>query len=196
MNRKKLLLTTIAVLLVLAMAVPGAMSYFTTYVRAAGYRTLHLSDQTEFGETENEGGGKHVVITAAEGSDPVFVRVLIMAPDAVLGSLEVKNGGASGSWENKGDFTADGCLGYWYFSEPIAHGQKAEMDIDLPEGFKYDGETFNVVVVHEYVPAQVGADGELYADWENTDLIVDNGEDSGEGGSTGGDAPVEGGDGQ
>ena len=69
-------------------------------------------------------------------------------------------------------------------------------------------DTFNVVVVHEYVPAQVGEDGELFADWDDTDLIIDNegessdpaeGADGGgsEGDSTtGGDTPAEGGDGQ
>lgn len=185
MNRKKLILTGIAVLLVLALAVPAASSYFTTYVRVPGSKTLHLQDGTEFGETPTEGGGKHVVIKADENSDPVFVRVLIMAPKDVLDALLVTNGGGSGSWEDAGDSGIEGSSGYWYFSEPIKDGETAEMDIDLPEGFKYDGDSFNVVVLHEYVPAEPDGSGGLKADWKNTDLdiTVEEGEAADDGGS-------------
>lgn len=202
MNRKKLLLASIAVLLVLAMAVPAAMSYFTTYVRAAGDRQIHLSDETTFSESPNDKGGKHVVIQAAKGSDPVFVRVMIFAPDEVMEHLTVSR---ADDWD--GPTEEDGIL-YWYYKNPIKDGETAEMDIDIEVPKDFAEDTFNVVVVHEYVPAQVGEDGELFADWDDTDLIIDNegessdpaeGADGGgsEGDSTtGGDTPAEGGDGQ
>ena len=186
MNRKKLILASLAVLLVLALAVPAASAYFTTYVRVPGSKTVHLSDGTEFDETQTEGGGKHVVITADEDSDPVFVRVLIMAPEDVLDALVITNGGESGSWEDKGDFGSDGCSGYWYFSEPIKDGETAEMNIDLPEGFQYDGDSFNVVVLHEYVPAEPDENGGLTANWDSWDAddldITTDDAEAGEGG--------------
>ena len=100
--------------------------------------------------------------------------------------LYITNGGDSGSWEDKGDFGSDGCSGYWYFSEPIKDGETAEMNIDLPEGFQYDGDSFNVVVLHEYVPAEPDENGGLTANWDSWDAddldITTDDAEAGEGG--------------
>ena len=166
MKRNKILMIAGAMILIMALSVPAALGYFTTYVRVPGSKTLSLSDGTKMKE-ENVSGKKHVVITADEDSDPVFVRVIAYAPTDIEKKLVFEGDG----W-NKGDD------GWWYYGQPLSKGQSAAIDISLPE-IEIDKTDFNVVVMHEYVPAVPDGDGGLTAYWENTDLIVTTGEGGG-----------------
>ena len=153
MNKKKIFITIVALLLIVGIAVPSALAYFSTYVRVKGGVPVTLGESTQLKEEKTPDGGKHVVITAAEGSDPVFIRVKAFAPSDVQGLV---------NYEGEGWTEEDG---YWYYGESIKDGESASIDITVDTDSLEDRDEFDLIVVYEYVPAQ--ADGEtLYADWD------------------------------
>ncbi|MBQ1477606.1 MAG: hypothetical protein IIZ33_05630 [Erysipelotrichaceae bacterium] len=149
---RKILLFSCLLLITLTI-VPKTFAFFTTYTRTKGQATLQLHDETRFKE-EKIDGGKHVVISVPEGSDPVYVRVKTFAVDEVLKYLEYKGD----HWNLK-----DG----WYEYElPLHEKEEAALDITLnEEGQKTLEKDFNLVVVYEFVPASINEAGELFADW-------------------------------
>ena len=162
---KKKLFAVIAVLLVLAVTVPAAMAYFSTYVRVKGGVPVTLGESTQFKEERTPGGGKHVVVTASEGSDPVFVRVTAFAPSDMEDLVKYTGEG----W-------TEGDGGFWYYSKALNGGESAAIDIDVDTealDARSDRDTFDLVVVYEYVAAKTDANGNLYADWDEILEIVE-----------------------
>lgn len=166
MRKSRLVILAAAVVLIMALTLPAALGYFSTYVRIPGTKTVHLSDGDKMKE-ENVSGSKHVVITADEDSDPIFVRVKAFAPTDIEDKLV---------YEGKG--WTKGADGWWYYDEPLSKGGSAAIDISLPD-IEIDKATFNVVVLHEYVPAIPDGRGGLTADWTNPSLDVTKAEGGG-----------------
>lgn len=154
MKKKNACLAALAVVLVLTASIGSAMAYFTAYTTAAGGYTINLGSKTTIEETFSD-WTKHVVISNAEKSEPVFVRAR-----AFGGSAFTITGSGSG-WRDGGD-------GFWYYEEPLAGGSStAELTFSI-EGVPENalvGDSFNIVVVYESTPALYHEDGSVYADW-------------------------------
>lgn len=175
------LFIVISIALLCIVSVPSALAYFYTYAQTEGTVTVSLSDKSDIVE-RIEKGEKIVQIKADNNSDPVFVRVKYVAPSNATITV-VQNEG----WVLDGDF--------YYFSKPIdGKGDDSESDViksltDTTLNIKIErpadmeeGETFDVVVLHEMTPALFSEsepsatykffdsekNGWWYADWTTT----------------------------
>lgn len=148
-----------ALCMVGAMALPGALAYFTTYVSAGGSQVVHMGSQTEIHEDVTN-MTKHVAITNTSQINDCYVRVKVFHG----GQLKV-------SYTDKSD---TGNLwsyaeedGYWYYGPILPAGKSTEiLDVEiggLPEDF--DRDSFNVVVIQECTPVIYDEAGNPTADW-------------------------------
>ena len=159
MKKKNIMLAALAIAMVLGLAVKPALAYFTTYVSARGGGTIEFGGSTEIKEGEPTDMTKHVVVTADDGSGPVWVRARGYAPE-----------GFSLAYSGSG-WTYDAAGGFAYYAEPISNGGQTEtLDVrfELPEG--YGDQDFNIVVVYEATPYMEGQE----ADW-NAKVILPGG---------------------
>ena len=180
MKKNKWLLLLIAVVLIAVSGVGTAMAYFTTYVTAKGGYVIKLEDESEIIE-DVISWTKHVTILNKEGSSPVFVRVKAFAIDPLM--LEFRGD----NWQ-KGETDQFGYT-YYYYTLPVEGGKQTEPALQIhigpaPEGSKLHilsdpdeakpGDSFNVVVVYESVPAVYTAHGvpDMEASWKNSDQIT------------------------
>ena len=159
MSKRKLIIFALMVIMTLAISVSGTFAYFSTYTRVDGTAPIELGEKTKFKEEEVE-GGKHVIITALDDSDPVYVRVKAFAFEEILEQLEY----TGEHWTKDGD--------WYYYDLPLHAGESAVIDITLKEDAEIEAEEFNIIVVYEFIPATLGADGQLYADW-NADWEIE-----------------------
>lgn len=154
MKKRNLILAVLALVLAVTVSVPSALAYFTTYVRAAGTKPVHLAEETRLKEPKPVDWTKHLTVTAQDGSEPVFVRARAFAPDGLTLTYSGEN------WTQNGDF--------WYYGPSIKGGESAAellIKIDnIPQDVKED-ENFNVVVVYECTPVLYDAQGNETADW-------------------------------
>lgn len=158
MNKKNLLLSAAAGLLILSAAIESAWAYFTTYADAAGGMTIHLGDVTQIEETVSD-WTKHVTITSEADSEPVYVRVRAFSGSAYTLTYSSEDG----SWY-------DGRDGYWYYDKILYGGGKTEKELQIkidgiPENVKA-GEDFNIAVIYESTPVLYKEDGTPYAEWD------------------------------
>ena len=156
MRKTKLIMLMVMVIAVLDITVNETLAYFTTYTRVKGSAELSLQESTRIKE-EDVDGGKHVVITAADDSDPIFVRVKAIAIEEVLSQLVY-------SGERWSEEDEDG---WRYYELPLNGGESATIDINLKEDAELDLDKFNLIVVYEFIPAKLDSEGNLTADWEN-----------------------------
>jgi len=153
-----------AVALVLVASLGSAMSYFTTYAEARGGHILNMETQIE---EEVYDWTKHIVITSAENSLPVYVRAKAFAPDYLTLVYSGTN------WTLGDD-------GFYYYGPVLQNGSQTEELLvqinDIPADVK-EGDDFNVVVVYECTRA-TDLDGEviepnwniaLSYEWEESD---------------------------
>ena len=154
----KVLLVLAMVMLVAAMMIP-AWSYFTTYATARGAETIHLGEKTVISEGDVLNWTKPITITNTHDKIAVYVRA-----KAFCGDNQKLTYSGSGWTENKED-------GFWYYSELLEPGDKTENVLNVkiegvPANDKSEaGDTFNVIVLYESIPARYDADGKPYADW-------------------------------
>lgn len=141
-----------------------ALAYFTNNASAEGGFVLSLEPKTDIHETYG-GREKHVTISNADGSVPVYVRA------RAFSSLEVSYAG--GGWEQADD-------GWLYYGSPLMPGDDTSelvATISFPTGRTETvtgadgsqtsqttadpraGERHDVIVVYECVPVLYGADG-------------------------------------
>ena len=167
MKLKKVVFNLLAVVLLLGVliptVVPPVMAYFTTYTRAKGGYTIHLTGVTTIDE-EFQNWEKTVTITNKEGKD-VFVRARGYA-------------GSQFTLTYSGEGWSDGGDGWWYYGPALSAGKTANPLViaisNLPEA--EEGDSFNVAVVYESTLVQYNADGTTKADWE---MILDPGGEQG-----------------
>jgi len=156
----------ILLLVLLVLGIPQKVyAYFSTYVRTKGSKEVMMHESTKFKETI-EDGIKHIEITVDEDSDPVFVRVMIIASDEIKERI-IYGEDTADKWESKED-------GYIYYKDVLKENESAELTVDVDrEGLEKD--EFDLIIVYEYVPALF--DGETwYADWDDKETIVVTGE--------------------
>lgn len=162
MSKKKKILIAAMVIMALAITVNETLAYFSTYVRSKGTKPVSLTETVRFKE-ENVDGGKHVVITAAENSNPIYVRVRVYAIDEVLEQLVYSN---TAGWNYNGGEN------WWYYEQPLYANQSAILDVNLKEDAQITVEKFNIIVIYEFIPATMGSNGQLYGDW-NADWTIE-----------------------
>lgn len=164
MKKNKMLVVLVSLVLVLLVSVPSALAYFSTYTITKGTKTIHIEDSTQINEIV-EDWTKKIVLKADSGSDYVFVRVKIFAPDYISDVLTI----SGKDWKKDGD--------YFYFKKAINNGNETEQlnvmidSTKLPNDSK-EGDEFHIIVVYESVPASYDSNNQMYADWENSKITV------------------------
>ena len=167
MKKTKYFLALLAAVMILTAGVGQAMAYFTTYTEAKGYKTIRLGDETEI-EEDFKDWVKDLTIKNAEGSQPVFVRAKVFAPDTL--TITCPYTGSDPEWreQSKED-------GYYYYNKVLPAGGTAgvlKIHIsDLPKDPAL-GDKFNVIVVYESTPVLYDVNGDPYADWNSKLVIV------------------------
>ncbi|MCM1025237.1 MAG: hypothetical protein NC432_02310 [Roseburia sp.] len=172
-------LSLLAAALILTVGVKSALAYFTTYTGAEGGLPIHLGDRTEITETFDS-RTKHIVITNAAGSEPVYVRARAFCTRYGFTYRSDADGiwtQEAGAWNRV--VPAEETAGDWYYyKEAIPGGGSAavlDVVIDIPSQGE-DDESFNVIVVYESTPVRYDENGEPYADWTATlDVTTDTG---------------------
>ena len=170
----------LALALVLAMGIAPTWAYFTATTSALGGLTITIGPSTDI-EEEVQIGVKHVVISADEDSEPVYVRARAYWGDSAgtvtYGDIELDQQGTVG-WSDDTNWTAGG--DGWYYYGPILNGGESADEflvsisrIRESKDDLIDGENFSVVVVYEATPVQYDEAGQPYADWS---ITLDNGE--------------------
>ena len=161
MKKKNMILAALACVMVLGATLGSALAYFTTYVSARGGVTIEFGGQTEIHEDPPTEMTKHVVITAKEDSDPVWVRARGYAPDG----FTLDYSGEGWTYNAEEDFA--------YYAEPISKGGRTktlDVHFNIPEDYELkEGTEFNIVVIYEATPYIEGQ----APDWNAT---VDTGE--------------------
>ena len=156
MKKRTLLLAVLAVLLVLSSGIGSAVAYFTSYATARGGYVI-MGGRTEIKEEWLQGQKvvriSNVARTDADnGKYPVFVRARVFADSSLALTYSSE---PQGAWKQTGD--------YWYYQTAIAAGQTTN-PLNIAVAAKADqkfkvGDTADVIVVYESVPAMFKADG-------------------------------------
>ena len=155
MKKRTLLLAVLAFALVLSSGIGSAIAYFTSYATARGGYVIQ-GGRTEIEENWQHGQKivriRNVARTANDnGKYPVFVRARAFADSSLSISF---SSDPEGAWKQDGD--------YWYYQSAIAAGDiSGALNIAVAakktEDFKV-GDTADVIVVYESVPAMFLAD--------------------------------------
>lgn len=136
-----------------------ALAYFTTYATATGSAPFYMRDvETEIDEAFYDMTKDIQIVNT--GEEAAYVRVRVYTGSAF--SIDYT---PSENWRQEG--------GYWYYDSVLQPGERTsslKAKIALPEGANTeDGiavETFDVIVIDEFVPASYDSDGKPYADWD------------------------------
>ena len=81
MNKRRLLLALLAVIMVLSVSIGSALAYFSTYTVAEGKKPIKVVPDTTIDEKVANETQKEVTVTNA-GNAPCFVRATAFAPTA------------------------------------------------------------------------------------------------------------------
>lgn len=156
MKRKSVFLAAAAIVLVLAVNLPLAWGYFSTYTEAkGGVRLQSRKVETVIWE-KVEDWTKHVVIANSADGDPVYVRARAFGASEYRLTYE-----SDGSWADGGD-------GFYYYNGILHAGEEAPellVRINQRPAEPEEGQEFNVIVVYETTPVRYDKDGRPYADW-------------------------------
>ena len=159
MKKTHALAAFLALVLAVTVSLPGAWAYFTANVRAGGGRTVQLQNQTEITE-EFADWNKQITITAASGTQPVYVRARAYSTYGLTYTGE--------GWQRR---DADG---WYYYQTPLANPSEAQgaapawaqpgaapLNVHITVEGAQQGETpedFDVIVVYETTPVTYNAD--------------------------------------
>ncbi len=178
MKRIQKWLIILAVVLLGVVSVRTALAYFFVYTDADGKIPVVLNYSTKITEPEVVEGDKHLVISAQDNTDPVYVRVIVYADSDADVDITVSD---NPGWTQKED-------GYWYYNKPLdgindddTYAQTADLHVHvaIPAGEK--GDQVNVIIVHEAAPCIYDeASGELTADWSKV-IFPETGTETGGG---------------
>ena len=163
MIKKELFIVLAVLVMIVAVSVPSAMSYFSTYTETLGTKELHFIYSSEFNESV-DGNKKIITIKADADSEPIFVRVKYFAPAGV----NVSPIDDTVFWQERN--------GYYYYYQPIAGGEETKslvLAINIT-GDHEEGDVEHVIVIYEAIPAKYNDNGIGFIDWKdanwNTDL--------------------------
>ena len=154
-----------AAVIVMAIGLGTAYAYFTTYTSASGTRTIHLGDSTTLEETFSDWKKDITVTNGSDSPQAVFVRVRGFSGEEYPLSYNGKG------W-------SDGKDGYWYYDQAVEPGSAAATITVSIDGVPAaeEGNSFNVVVIYETVPAIQNGEDEsgntVYeeADWDGGEV--------------------------
>lgn len=144
----------LAAAMVMSAAAAGpAESYFTTYVSAQGYETVHLHNSNVIPHEDVDANVKNISVQNT-GEDECYVRVRVVSSDQVPVAY------AGAGWTDGGD-------GYWYYDDVLAPNAITGVlaaTITLPTSSTEkpipESTTVNVVVVTECAKVLYDDDGE------------------------------------
>lgn len=155
MKQKRIIvLSAAALILVSSITIQSAMAYFTTYVSAKGSHVVRMGAQTTITEELSQ-MTKHISVQNASSINDCYVRVKVFCGS----QIDINISSESGLWEQRGND------GYWYYIPIVPAGTATEIldaKINVPEGYE---ESFNVAVVQECTPVVFDEDGNATADW-------------------------------
>ena len=182
MKKRHLILAVLAVVLVLSTSIGAAFAYFTAFTEAKGGYVIHLRDETEIYEEWKNGQKVIQIGNKARTNDdigkyPVFVRVKIYAGSDVSITEPTDTG-----WVKDSE-------GYYRYQSALYCGNPPAVDtnslttplnvkVDAVSGQEYKvGDTIDVIVVYQSVPAVFMANGEPDLDtaWATGNITVLNG---------------------
>ena len=154
MKKSRLLLTVLAAALILSLSIGSALAYFTDWTDADGAEVVHAGHTGEIDETFNS-WIKHVTVKNTSADVTVFIRAKVFT------TYTVECYGTNWDSVGKNEYT--------YYANPVGPGEPAgdvlNVKITPPTGFE-DGDSFNVIVVYEAVPAKYDSEGNASADWD------------------------------
>lgn len=155
MKQKRIVVLSVAALILIGgMTIQSAMAYFTTYVSAKGSHVVRMGAQTSITEEVSQ-MTKHISVKNTSSIHDCYVRVKIFSGSQITVSVSSE----SKLWEQRGND------GYWYYIPIVPAGQATEIldaKIQVPEGYETD---FNVAVVQECTPVVYDGEGNATADW-------------------------------
>ena len=148
MNKRRLLLALLAVIMVLSVSIGPALAYFSTYTVAEGKKPIKVVPDTTIDEDVANETQKSVTVTNA-GNAPCFVRATAFAPTGVTLGTAGGNGWSAQDGE-----------GFWVYGEVLMPGETtAELEIPISgipatanEGAN-EGDSLNIAVVYESTTA-------------------------------------------
>lgn len=153
MKKKKIFLFALAIVLILATSISGALAYFTTYAEGKGGVVIQLGDT--YMEQDFSNWQVKAIVGSTPDSQPVYVRARAFAGD----QFTLVYGGDG--WTRDDD-------GYYNYDEILYGGERTSQLLvqisNIPEGPALE-DSFNVVVIYETTPVQYHEDGTPYADW-------------------------------
>lgn len=161
----------LAIVLAAGAGIGRAYAYFTTYVEAAGVRTIHLGDWSEIDEKYTQWHKDITLTNKADSYDAVYVRAKAFVGDDYSLSYTPGAGWSEGTGDSAGFYVYDTVLAPGESTTVLAvdilgaDGKPVKVNEDDAE------RTVNVVVIYETTPAiQNGQDASgniIYepADW-------------------------------
>lgn len=163
MKKKNIFLFALAIVLILATSISGALAYFTTFAEAKGGYVIELGNGTELVEQRFSDWTSRVFVFNSENSQPVYVRAKAFAGNEYYLSCY------GDGWTRSKD-------GYLNYDEILYGGATtSELNVEIQnlpdEGAlenirkKRGGVHFNVVVIYETTPVLYDENGTPYADW-------------------------------
>ena len=171
MNRINKTFVSVALVLLMIVSVPAALSYFTTFTQAKGKKTIHLEDKSQISNETVGNEYKQLTISADEGSSPIFVRVKAFHIEGIKTSLS--EDAINTGWSYNDDDQ------YYYYANPLDGDSKTtdieqtttiKLNVKLPDAVK-EGDEIHVVLVYEAVAAEYdNTSGKWIADWTNTKI--------------------------
>ena len=153
MKNSRLLLTVLAGVLILSVTIGTALAYFTDWTEADGAEVVHAGHTGEITETFDS-WIKHVTVKNTSPDVTVFIRAKVFT------TYTVECYGTNWTTVGKNEYT--------YYANPVGPGETAGDILNVkitPPTNPEDGDSFNVIVVYEAVPARYHEDGTAYADW-------------------------------
>lgn len=155
MNKRRLLLALLAVIMVLSVSIGPALAYFSTYTVAEGKKPIKVVPDTTIDEDVANETQKVVTVTNA-GNAPCFVRATAFAPTGVTLGTAGGNG-----WE------AQNSEGFWVYTAVLMPGESTGM-LEIPisgiPATANEGDSLNIAVVYESTTA-IWRNGAYVADW-------------------------------
>ncbi|WP_276931792.1 hypothetical protein [Dubosiella newyorkensis] len=152
-----LILSCLALCGILFFTLPQAYAYFTTYVAGRGVKEINLSHETKIEEEIPGPLQKSVTVTLEEGSQPVYVRVLAIAPTNTTLTYTPSQG-----WSQGND-------GYFYYESYLTEQDPSTnpLLIKIEPDQENTPAEFNVVVLSESIPVEFDEDGNaLSPNWD------------------------------
>ncbi len=174
MNKFRKILIFVSVILLVAVVVPNASAYFSTYTQTKGKKLITLGDDSQIEEPKVENGIKTIVISADDDSSAIFVRVKAIH----IGSITTEKNTTKTDSYDPDKWTKDG--DYYYFSDPldgkndtdITKSTTLDLKVNIPDSISRD--EVHVVVVYEAIVAKAQSNSPSLWDNAETEIVGGN----------------------